>query len=75
MQAYVLITVDPGKVKGALSEIKEIGGVKSAHMTIGPYDIIAFVEFESPDELTGLIVDKIQRADGVSRTLTSLVSD
>lgn len=75
MQAYVLITVDAGKVMGALAEIKKITGVKNAHATIGPYDIIAFVEFENPDGITSLIIDEIQKADGVSRTLTSIASD
>jgi len=75
MQAYVLITVDAGKVMDALAEIKKIDGVKSAHATIGPYDIIAFVGFDSPDVLTSLIVDKIQKVAWVSRTLTSIASD
>ena len=72
MQAYVLITTDAGKVMSALAEIRAIEGVKNAHATIGPYDIIAFVEFGNPGDLTGLIVDKIQKAEGVSRTLTCI---
>jgi len=75
MQAYVLITVNAGKVIESLGEIKKIDGVKSAHATIGPYDIIAFVGFDSPDVLTSLIVDKIQKVAWVSRTLTSIASD
>ena len=74
MQAYVLITTDAGKVMGVLAEIRVIEGVKSAHATIGPYDIIAFVEFENPSDLTSLIVDKIQKVGGVSRTLTCIAS-
>ncbi len=74
MQAYILITTDAGKVMGALAEIRVIEGVKSAHATIGPYDIIAFVEFDKPNDLTSLIVDKIQKVGGVSRTLTCIAS-
>ena len=72
MKAYVLITTDAGKVLDALVEIKKVEGVKSAHATIGLYDIISFVEFDDPDDLTDLIVDKIQNAEGVSRTLTCI---
>jgi len=72
MQAYILITIDAGKVMSALTEIRTIEGVKSAHATIGPYDIIAFVEFENPSDLTSLIVDNIQKVGGVSRTLTCI---
>ena len=74
MQAYILITTDAGKVMGALAEIRTTEGVKSAHATIGPYDIIAFVEFENPSDLTSLIVDNIQKVGGVSRTLTCIAS-
>ena len=74
MQAYVLITTDAGKVMDVLVSIREIEGVKSAHATIGPYDIIAFVEFSEPANLTSLVVDKIQKLDGVSRTLTCIAS-
>jgi len=74
MQAYILITTDAGKVMGVLAEIRTIEGVKSAHATIGPYDIIAFVEFENPSDLVNLIVDKIQKVGGVSRTLTCITS-
>ncbi len=74
MQAYILITTDAGKVMGALAEIRTIEDVKSAHATIGPYDIIAFVEFENPSDLTSLIVDNIQKVGGVSRTLTCIAS-
>ena len=74
MQAYILITTDAGKVMGVLAEIRTIEGVKSAHATIGPYDIIAFVEFENPSDLANLIVDKIQKVGGVSRTLTCIAS-
>lgn len=72
MKAYVLITTAAGKAMEALDGVKKVENVKSAHTTIGPYDIIAFVEFSDPAELTGLIVDKLQRIDGVSRTLTCI---
>ena len=75
MQAYVLVTTDAGKVMGALTEIRAIEGVKNAHATIGPYDIIVLVESDKPDDLTSLIVDKIQKTEGVSRTLTCIAAN
>jgi len=75
MNAYILITTDAGKVMDAVSAVRAIEGVKSAHTTIGPYDIIAFVEFGDPSDLTSLIVDKIQGVTGVSRTLTCIASE
>jgi len=75
MFAYILITTDTGKVMDVLVSIKTIEGVKSAYSTIGPYDIIAFVEFENPADLTSLIVDKIQKIEGISRTLTCIAGE
>jgi DNA-binding Lrp family transcriptional regulator len=75
MYAYILITTDAGKVIDALDGIKAIEGVSKAHSTIGPYDIIAFVEFSDPEDLTDLIVNKIQKVSGVSRTLTLLAAE
>ena len=75
MQAYVLITTDAGKVMGVLASIRAINGVKSAHSTIGPYDIIAFIEFADPASLISLIVDKIQKVPGISRTLTCIAGE
>ncbi|MBM3709695.1 MAG: Lrp/AsnC family transcriptional regulator [Actinobacteria bacterium] len=75
MNAYVLITTDAGKVMDVLTAIKAIEGVKSAHSIIGPYDIIAFIEFTDPAGLTSLIVDKIQKVSGISRTLTCIAGE
>ena len=75
MYAYILIRTDMGKVMDVLSAIKAMPEVKSAHATIGPYDIIAFVEFADPASLTSLIVDKIQKIAGISRTLTCIASE
>ncbi len=72
MQAYILITADAGKAINALDSVKKVEGVKSAYMTVGPYDIIAFVEAPDTSSLTSMIVDKIQKVDGVSRTLTCI---
>ena len=75
MQAYILITTDAGKVMNVLGLIRKVAGVKSAHATIGPYDVIAFVEFKDPAGLVNLVVDKIQKINGVSRTLTCIASE
>jgi DNA-binding Lrp family transcriptional regulator len=73
MQAYILITTGAGKAMDALDAIRKLENVKSAHTIVGPYDIIALVEFPDAAALTDVIVGKIQKIDGVSRTLTCIV--
>jgi len=74
MNAYILITTEMGKVTDVLYAIKAIGEVKSAHATIGPYDVIAFIEFSDPEALKSLLIDKVQKIPGISRTLTCLAA-
>ena len=74
MYAYILIRTDMGKVMDVLAAIKAIQEVKSAHATIGPYDVIAFVEFSDPEAIKSLLIDKIQKVTGISRTLTCLAA-
>ncbi|MBM3706826.1 MAG: Lrp/AsnC family transcriptional regulator [Actinobacteria bacterium] len=63
-----------GKVIDVLAAIKAIPEVKSAHGVIGPYDIIAFIEFSDPEALKSIIIDKIQKVPGISRTLTCIAA-
>ncbi|KXB08412.1 hypothetical protein AKJ56_01405 [candidate division MSBL1 archaeon SCGC-AAA382N08] len=48
------------------------GIVKVATVT-GPYDIVAWVEADDIDEITGPLVDEIRAFQGVRETLTNVV--
>jgi DNA-binding Lrp family transcriptional regulator len=74
MQAYILINTEAGKAIEVLDSIKKIMYVKKADAIIGPYDIIALIESADPSGLTSLIVDDIQKIEGVSRTLTCIAA-
>lgn len=74
MGAYILITTDMGKVIDVLAALQSMPEVKSAHATIGPYDIIAFIEFSDPEAIKSIIIDKIQKVPGISRTLTCIAA-
>ncbi len=74
MGAYILIRTEMGKVMDVLASLKAIPEIKSAHATIGPYDIIAFIEFSDPEAMKSLLIDKIQKVPGISRTLTCLAA-
>lgn len=47
--------------------------VKKVATVTGPYDIIAWLESEEIDEITGPIVDTIRALEGVKTTLTNVV--
>ena len=72
MRAYVLITVRPGKVRDVVSAVTQMDGVRHADACWGLPDV--FVYAETPDEkkLNQLVIDKIQKLEGVERTETHI---
>jgi DNA-binding Lrp family transcriptional regulator len=75
MKAYVLIKVHAGDVPEVLKNLRSVEGVVEAHMTLGPYDAIAVVEFADVAKLGAITARKIQPIPGVEQTLTCLAVD
>jgi DNA-binding Lrp family transcriptional regulator len=70
VHAYVLIQTDVGKAADVTRYVREIDGVVSAEDVTGPYDVIVLVESGSIDEVGRLVVSKVQRVEGITRTVT-----
>jgi len=76
VKAFVLIQteIEVARVKEVVAALKQLGSeVKSADPVTGPYDIIAEVEEETPEQIGALVEDKIHFVPGVFRTVTCLV--
>ncbi|UCG37179.1 MAG: Lrp/AsnC ligand binding domain-containing protein [Candidatus Bathyarchaeota archaeon] len=71
MQAYILISTDAGKPWKVAESALKIDGVKIAHAVTGPFDVVAFVESTSIDEL-GELLEKIHAINGVLKTQTAI---
>ena len=71
MQAYILISTDAGKPWKVAESTLKIDGVKVAHAVTGPFDVVAFVECTSIDEL-GELLEKIHTINGVLKTQTAI---
>lgn len=70
VEAYVLIQAEVGMAEQVWEDVGTIGGVRSANVVAGPYDVIARVESANIDELGKLVVTTLQGVNGVTRTLT-----
>jgi DNA-binding Lrp family transcriptional regulator len=70
IRSYVLIQAAVGSSANVGQAVSAAGGVVSADVVTGPYDVIAVVESPSIDELGKLVVSNIQAVGGVTRTLT-----
>ncbi|MDW8069815.1 MAG: Lrp/AsnC ligand binding domain-containing protein, partial [Anaerolineae bacterium] len=74
VQAYVFIRALKGNANAVLRGVSRIKGVKSARMVTGRFDVVAFVEVESVEELGKLITTKIHRVRGVQSTETAIIT-
>ena len=68
----MLIKVSRGRALDLATKIRKVEGVKVADAVTGEYDVIA--SFEAPDftVIGATIVEKIQKIDGVVKTVTCL---
>ncbi|MFH9353257.1 MULTISPECIES: Lrp/AsnC family transcriptional regulator [Kitasatospora] len=70
VQAYILIQTEVGKATAVAETISKIPGVITAEDVTGPYDVIVKAEAETVDDLGRMVVAKVQKVEGITRTLT-----
>lgn len=73
MRAYVLINVRPGKVREVVGAVSQLEGVQHADACWGLPDVFVYAETSDEKKLNQLVMDKIQRLEGVERTETHIV--
>ena len=74
VRAYVLLTVEVGRIKKVLEEVRAMQGVIKADAVTGPYDAIVEVEAADLKEL-GRILRDVQDVNGVMSVTTEVVGD
>jgi len=72
VRAYVLISATAGKALEVVTKLSSQDGVVRADAITGEYDVIAQVEAEDIAGIGKLIVERVQAADGVFKTITCL---
>ncbi|KJS57106.1 Lrp/AsnC family transcriptional regulator [Streptomyces rubellomurinus] len=70
VQAYILIQTEVGKATAVAQTISAINGVITAEDVTGPYDVIVKAEADTIDDLGRMVVAKVQKVEGITRTLT-----
>jgi len=73
MKAYVLINTSPGRALEVAQRLQGEPGISAANAITGEYDVIAVCEAADVNAVGQLIVDTIQRVEGVFKTITCLV--
>ena len=72
MKAYVLINASPGHAIDVAKALQGVDGISAADAITGEYDVIAVCEAKDVAGIGNLIVDKIQKVEGVFKTITCL---
>ena len=72
MRAYVLINASAGRAIDVARSLAGVSGITNADAITGEYDVIAVCEAPDVNSIGSLIVDKIQKIDGVFKTITCL---
>ena len=70
--AYVLINTSPGRAMDVAKKLQGTKGITVADAITGEYDVIAQVEAPDVAGIGSIIVEKIQKIDGVFKTVTCL---
>ena len=68
----MLINASPGHAIDVASAMQGIPGISAADAITGDFDVIAVCEAEGVDGIGQLIVEKIQKIEGVFKTVTCL---
>jgi DNA-binding Lrp family transcriptional regulator len=72
MRAYILVNVRPGKVREIVAAVSQMEGVRHADACWGLPDVFVYVETPSEKRLNELVIDQIQKLEGVERTETHI---
>jgi DNA-binding Lrp family transcriptional regulator len=72
MKAYVLINASPGRALEVAQKMQGVRGITAADAITGEYDVIAVCEADDVNSIGQMIVDNIQKIDGVFKTVTCL---
>ncbi len=73
MKAFVLVKVEPGRLREAYKAITGMRSVVEAYCITGPDDIIAVVESENAKGVSEVIIADMHDVEGIRGTDTRIV--
>lgn len=73
VKAYVFLVTKPGTSLEVAKEIRRIKGIQSADPIYGRFDVVITIETDSPEALTKLVYEVIEKVPNILRTETSIV--
>jgi DNA-binding Lrp family transcriptional regulator len=70
--AFVMLSVEPGRVKSLAEELLAVKGVTEVYSVAGPFDLIAIVRVREHEQLSDLVTEVIANRPGITSTETMI---
>lgn len=70
IRAYVLINTQIGQTQRVVEELKKIPEVKKIDIIMGPYDIIVELEVPTYEDISNILLHKLQNIPAINHTMT-----
>jgi len=67
------MTLEMGKTKQVLSEIKKLKNLESISVVTGPFDVVIRVEMNDLEELYELTYNTLSQIDGIKEITTHVI--
>jgi DNA-binding Lrp family transcriptional regulator len=68
--AFVMLDVEPGRVKTVAEQLLTIKGVTEVYSVAGPFDLIAVVRVREHEQLSDLVTGAVASCPGIVSTET-----
>jgi DNA-binding Lrp family transcriptional regulator len=75
MKAFVLIKVEPGRLRDVLDRLSDMKAVSEVHCITGPDDIIAVLDSDDARGISEVVIGDLHGVEGIQATDTRLVVD
>jgi DNA-binding Lrp family transcriptional regulator len=72
-RAFVLFNVGAGSEEQVLKDAKAVGGVETAYVSYGVYDLVLKVKADSMEQLKELVTHRLRTISNVRSTLTLIL--
>jgi len=73
VKAFVLIKVEPGKIRHVFEALSGMRAVVEAYCVTGPDDIIAMLESDDAKGVSEVVIADLHDVDGIKGTDTRIV--
>ncbi|NPA40288.1 MAG: Lrp/AsnC family transcriptional regulator [Thermodesulfobacteria bacterium] len=70
IRAYILINTKIGETQKVADELKKIPEVKKLDIIMGPYDIIIEIEVPGYEDISAILLNKLQSIPSINHTMT-----